>query len=50
MDECLNGKLAETREIIGSESIEGEGGKVKNETKNIPKNFGKGIITFMERH
>ena len=22
---------------------------MKNETKNIPKNFGKGIITFIEK-
>lgn len=22
---------------------------MKNETKNIPKNFGKGIISFIER-
>lgn len=26
-----------------------EANKLKNETKNIPKNFGKGIITFIER-
>lgn len=24
--------------------------RVKNETKNIPKNFGKGIITFIEKN
>jgi hypothetical protein len=24
--------------------------RVKNETKNIPKNFGKGIISFIERN
>lgn len=24
--------------------------KSKNETKNIPKNFGKGIITFIEQN
>lgn len=24
--------------------------RLKNETKNIPKNFGKGIITFIEKH
>ena len=23
---------------------------IKNETKNIPKNFGKAIITFVEQH
>jgi hypothetical protein len=24
--------------------------RLKNETKNIPKNFGKGIISFIERN
>ncbi len=24
--------------------------RLKNETKNIPKNFGKGIITFIEKN
>ena len=24
--------------------------RLKNETKNIPKNFGKGIISFIEKH
>jgi hypothetical protein len=24
--------------------------KIKNETKNIPKNFGKGIISFIEKN
>jgi len=24
--------------------------KMRNETKNIPKNFGKGIISFVEKN
>ena len=28
---------------------EGQGSRSKNETKNIPKNFGKAIITFIEK-
>jgi hypothetical protein len=24
--------------------------RLKNETKNIPKNFGKGIISFIEKN
>jgi hypothetical protein len=30
--------------------VEARRQKVKNETKNIPKNFGKGIISFIERN
>lgn len=38
-------------DVHGSSSVSGKNSnKIKNETKNIPKNFGKAIIIFIEKN